>query len=496
MSVIVKGGIAASQEASVNTSGQVGVIPETNIDTGADRVGAVKIVSENDPGSLTGEMYLKSPETSSDFRLRVGIDTLLFEDSFNATTQNTDLWYYIFATLTAAQPGAGTVNFGTVQGTTSAHGAAMRTFKYFPLVNTAPLAIEFFGGTYIAPMVSGEVWLAGIGLPGSAILPPTDGVFWRLTSGGLEGVLKFNNTETSTGILMAQNAIPLDTQDKWTILIGESEVEWWMGDVLLKEQSIPVGNAQPFLGISAPIFMQKYNTGAVSNTNQIRISRVACSLLDINTNKLWGHQLSSMNRIAGVGQNGHTMGLTAGNFGGAAAIPATQAGSNSTPNAAMAGLGGVFQMTAQASAAGANGDMVASYYLNPVSTINITGRNLIVTGVRIAAINYGAAVATTPTTLLWGVAWGHLGASLALTETASFATGTTHSPRKQPLGFMTAPVGAAIGAVYDKDITVQFQSPICVRPGEYFETTVRFIVGTATSSQTVVYTVMVDGYWE
>ena len=153
-------------------------------------------------------------------------------------------------------------------------------------------------------------------------------------------------------------------------------------------------------------------------------------------------------------------------------------------------------MTAQASAAGASGDMVASYFLNPTSSINITGRNLIITGVNINCINYGAVVATTPTTLVWGIAYGGTVISLAQAESASFTTATAHAPRKLPLGMMYAPIGAVIGQPYDKNIAVSFGSPICVRPGEYLETTVRFIVGTATASQTIVYTIFFEGYWE
>ena len=191
------------------------------------------------------------------------------------------------------------------------------------------------------------------------------------------------------------------------------------------------------------------------------------------------------------------MGSTAGNSGSTAAIVGTQAGSNTTPNAAMAGLGGIFQMTAQVSSAGTSGDMIAQYYLNPASTINITGRNLVIAGVKISAINYGAVVATTPTTLVWGLAYGHVSNTLAAVETGSFATATTHAPRRVMLGMNYVPIGAVIGQPYDKEILMRFDGcPLVVRPGEYLSTTVRFVVGTATASQTVLYTITFDGYWE
>ena len=156
---VIDSGSSSAGKANVDAAYNLQVaLPNTHA-----YIGGVRMHSENDSGEHTGVAYLKAPETSPDFRLRAGLDTILFNDVFNATTQNTHLWSYTFATLTAAQPGAGTVNFSTVQGTTSAHGAFMRTFQYFPLVNTAPLAVEVYFGQFTAQMVSGAVWLMGLG---------------------------------------------------------------------------------------------------------------------------------------------------------------------------------------------------------------------------------------------------------------------------------------------------------------------------------------------
>ena len=61
---------------------------------------------------------------------------------------------------------------------------------------------------------------------------------------------------------------------------------------------------------------------------------------------------------------------------------------------------------------------------------------------------------------------------------------------------MSAPIGAVVGATYDKDITMSFQSPIYVNPGEWVVTGVRILVGTATASQSIWYTVGFDSHWE
>lgn len=459
------------------------------------KAGAMAMFSENDDGTLTGTRYCKSPETSSDYRLRTGTDTILFTDHFNGLTQNTNLWSYTFVTMTAAQPGAGTVNFSTVQGTTSAHGAFMRTFQYFSLVNTGPLAIDFFAGAMTAPLVANEVWMMGIGLPTTAVAIPTDGVWFKLTTAGLVGVISYNGSVVESGVLLPFASVEVGEVYKFTVVVGEDEVEYWLDNEFLGEQSIPAGTGTPFLQGALPVFMMKYNTGNVSNTNTMRVNRVGVSLLDIATSRPWSVTNSVMGQNAYVGQNGHAMGTTqfTGTIttGSSPLLPTSAAGSNTAANSV--GLGGVGAINA---AAGAATDFIATSYLNPAPTINITGRILVVKGVRISTVNTGAAVATTPTTLQWSLAFGHTAVSLQTAETASFATATTHAPRRVALGFQSAPIATPIGGMYGPDIYMPFDSPIVVRPGEYLATIMKIIVGTATGSQTITYCVTFDANFE
>lgn len=492
-------GALSGTGADVNASRQLKVVTETDAATNPGNVGATRMFSENDPGAYTGTAYLRSPETSTDYRLRAGVDSVLFSDNFNATSQNTNLWAYTFATLTAAQPGAGTVNFSTVQGTTSSHGAFMRSFQYFPLVNTAPLAVQIIAGSFVSALVSGEVWLMGLGLPSAAITRPTDGVWLKITSAGITGVIAYNGTEVESGPFTdANDAVILPTlgvMDSYVIVVGEREVEYWLDDVLLGEQSIPTANGIPWIAGSAPVFMQKYNTGAVSNTNTFRVARVGVTLMDINTNRPWSVTNAVMGQMGYVGQNGHTMGTTQAvgtiTSGSTPNLPTSAAGSNTTAN--VSGLGGWGAINA---AAGAATDFIATSYQNPTATVNITGRNLIIKAVKISTINTGAAVATTPTTLLWTLAFGHTAVSLATTETASFATATTHAPRRIQLGFQSAAVGTAVGGLYASDIVWNFDSPVVVRPGEFIATVMKIVVGTATASQTITFNVTFDANFE
>ena len=192
------------------------------------------------------------------------------------------------------------------------------------------------------------------------------------------------------------------------------------------------------------------------------------------------------------GLSGGTMGTLAGNMGNSAAFPTTAAGSNTAANAT--GLGGVGNITAAAAAAT---DFIMTSYQNPAGSTAVQGRRMVITGVRLSLVNLGAAVATTATTVLVGLAFGHTAVSLATAETASFATATTKAPRRKPVGFAYWNIGAPIGATpQNGDLVMTFNNPIYVNPGEFIATTLKFVTGTATASQSIGYTVDFDYGWE
>jgi len=486
------------QEVDAANNAKV-TLPQVTTPAGVDGtqyVGAARFFSENDPGTLTGSGYLKSPETSSDYRLRVGLDTVLFNDRFNATTQNVNNWQYVFATMTAAQPGAGTVNFGVVQGTTSAHGAFMRSFQQFPLVGTAPLAIEFVAGQFTAAMVTNEEWYMGLGLPSAAVTIPTDGVWLKLTSAGLVGVLSHSASSVESGVLVAFGDLVVGKLNKYVIVIGEREVEFWFNDKFLGHLDIPTAVGQPFIASSLPIFMMKRNTGNVSNTNTMRVAYVTASLLDVATNKPWGHQMATAGQMGYQGQNGGTLTTTA-LLPNAAAATTVTGGALSQTTSLATGLGG--QAGIVAAVAGIDG-MVTAFQC-PLGGANQTPRNLIITGIRIDAVNIGAAVATTASILQWSVgygAWIPAGTLPPLTQadTASFATATTKSWKRVPLGLQSWIVGAAIGAPAEVMEIDLGDSPIVVHPGEWVSAIAKFIVGTATASQVIWCTVQFRSHYE
>lgn len=497
---IIDSGSNSAGKANVDAGYNLNVtLPQANPITGTahpEYVGAARMFSENDAGTVTGVPYLKSPETSSDYRLRVGTDTVLFNDTFNATTQNMNLWSYTAATLTCTQPG-GYLQFGTVQGTAAAHGAFYRTFQYFPLIGTAPLAVEFSGSSNTSSLVANEAFYAGIGLPSAGGTIPTDGCWFKMTSAGLFGELQYNGGSVSQVTLM-NTQIALATNARFTMVIAEDEIEFWVNDVLYGELPVPVGYGQPFMTGSLPVFLQKICTGVVANSNVIRVTDLTVSLMDLAISKPWAQQLAGQYLMGYVQQNGTAIGVNGSQTQfvgtvttGSTPVATNAAGANATANTT--GLGGTGQMTATVSSAT---DVIATSYQNPAGTINLTARNLYIKGIKISAINYGATVATTPTTLMWSIGFGHTAVSMQTLTTGSFVSATTHAPNRLHIGFQSVPVGALAGTMYGPDIVMTFDTPIVIRPGEFVNTFLKQIIGTATASQTILYTVFFDAYWE
>lgn len=475
------------------------VITGANLDAGGNvrvslpdattpaRVGGVRMFSENDAGALTGTASLKSPETSGDYRLRVGMDTIMFDDNFNATTQNTTKWSYTFGTMTAAQPGAGTVNFGAVQGTAAAHGAFMRTFQYFPIYGASGLAIEAQLGQFTAALVANEVFFVGLGVPVAAGTEPTDGVWAQFTSGGTILVMRFNGTTTQSGVLELNSTLALGALYHYAIVIADNELQLWRDNELLGKLTIPTASAQPFLQGALPVFMQKLCTGSVSNTNTMRVSDVTVSQLDVQTGKAWGLGRALAGKSGFVGQNGQTQGKTTLWTNNTA--PTAVALTNTA--AAFTGLGGIAAVLPTLAAAS---DGIVFGYQVPASTINITGRNLVINGVKLQGA-VSVILAGGPVIYTYAVAFGHTAATLVTGETASFANNTTHMPRIVPLGIETYAATAAVGTLGSPGVTLTLENPMVVRPGEFVAIIARNI-GTVTTTGAITIVAAFDAYWE
>ena len=184
-------GIVSTNGAEVDATNRLKV----NLDTGANpaQVGAVRMVSENDTGAASGTAYLVSPETDDDYRLRVAQETVFETETFNYGAQNTGKHTFANATMSVSFTAAGlTTNSGNI--TTITTGVNFGTYAMFPLLGSAQTYCEI-EGSFTAQPTTNTIVDFGLFLRGAANpYAPTDGVYFRLNSSGLIGVINSNVT--------------------------------------------------------------------------------------------------------------------------------------------------------------------------------------------------------------------------------------------------------------------------------------------------------------
>jgi hypothetical protein len=475
-------GNASNNGAEVNSSNEVLVVGNKD----RNQVG---VFSENHDGAIGAAKYMRSPETTLDYRLRVGVDTVVFNDTFNATAQNTANWKHTFTTMTMTQS-AGFLNVNAAgTSTVSGNFAYLQSWRYFSLIGTAPIAAEFSCAFSELP-IANEVLQFGLGIATGAA-DPIDGVWFEYTSAGLKGVTRYNSgTAVKTDLV---STLSINQVRHFTIVVGEGEIQFWVDDVLYGIQTVPVGQGQPFLTSSLPVFIQKYNSGTVGASPNLiaRFGDVNVSIMDIATNQTWANQMSSWG-LGLQGLNGGTMGSSQIQWANGA-LPTAAAATNTTA-ALGAFLGGIFQMNAPATSAT---DVIIASWLNPAGGVNQTPRTIKLRGIKIDCVNTVVAVATTASTFGVALAWGGTQLSLGTVtaDTGSFVTATAKARRIQPLGVISFPVAAAVGA-QATPIQFDFEAPIVINPGEYLQVVAKILVGTATATEVFQWIISPNLYHE
>lgn len=446
---------------------------------------------ENDPGTVTGVRYTKSPEVTEDFQLRVSHDHILDRETFNYTAQNTGKHSHTFTTMTATMSANGLLcNSGAI--TTTTTGFTFGTFAEFPCAHagaTTYYETSMSLNTNVNSIPANFVMDVGAIRRGvTAAFAPIDGAYFRFSSAGITAVINRNAAET-VEVLTGVSGILANESHKYTISVTEREVEFWIDDIRHASIDAPSTQGQVILGATLPWGLRVANTGVPSAAVTALVSDYTISY----GGAMYSQEFAAVgNRSLGSyqGLSGGTMGTLA-NYANSA-NPTTAAGSNTAAN--VTGLGGQGAINAAAAAAT---DFIMCSYQVPAGTVAVQGRRLVVRGVKISAANLGAAVATTATTVAYSLAFGHTAVSLATAETASFATATTKAPRRIALGIQYWNVAAPIGATATNgDVYMPFNIPVYVNPGEFIATTMKFLTGTATASQSIWYHVTFDFGWE
>ena len=481
-------------QADVDASNNLKVIPAPALIAGAGvTVLAGEIAAAADPSGLVRRKIM----TSAEGRPHIALDRPVLYVNFasSATAANAVPQDVLKQTATTMTMNAGSGNGGflTLNAsaiTTITTGIQYQTYATFPTYGGYGTIYEFEAKTINANGTANKVIELGVGLTTDAKTAGLlDGFCFRWTATNtFVGVVSINGSEFVTGNM----TIPTDNVvHRYTIKANQDGIYFLVDSVLQAILAVPSDQAGTGFQPNLPMLMRVYNSGsAPSLAAQLSVAEMWVSQCGLDWNKPWGHVQAGASQHCSNVPFGQAIGETT-NRGNAVPVPATVAGTNTGTTPSFVGLGGIGRMTAQATNIASAGDNVFCTYQVPVQTAGQGSKRLIITGVRIAASNGGAVIATTPTCLVWGLAWGHTALSLATADAVG-----AKAPRHMALGQMYGAIGNVIGQGYDKDIVASFQTPICVNPGEFIAVTVRFLLGTATSLQEVVGIIGFEGYWE
>ena len=430
---------------------------------------------------------------SMNSRIFAGLAAPQFEDVFDATAQNTGIWKFFATTMTGAQAG-GLLTLNNAGITTINTNVAMQTFRTFPLFGNNELRFSMTGGfltgsVHVANAVTEFGIMSITGLP--AATAPFDGVFFRYNAANeLRGVAVNNSVETQTGALTK----PTDNiLHEWEIVVTNTAVQYWIDGVLQATLTLTTDAPTQTVPFQAqhPVTIRLVNGGSAPATAvKLQVGSVRVQYNGFDLDRPWPHAMAGMGRMLSQGQNGNTMGstgLNANNANPAAAVP------TNTTAALTVGLGGLAQETLTLAAAT---DGILNSFQVPAGTIAIPARNLVITGVTVGGV-VTVALTGNPLTGTLAIAYGHTAVSLATSEAGTFVTPTTKAPRKVTIAAVgvvssTAPVGTPVSGV---PVSINFNSPIVVGPGEFIAMTHKKVT-TTPSAGAIMWTICYDGYWE
>lgn len=478
MSVKIGNGTAASSEVVVNTDGAA--LVTTNADS--TRTGPVPVTGRADPGAFTGEIHDVDVEVDDDFRARVAQDAILYQESWAGAALNSAKWTSVVTTAATAVASA---QLSLNSASSAAANAVARVTSY----TTFPMAPGF----HLQVDVPFQIAAASVGIPNTTIemglfiasgtTAPTDGVFVRINaSGEFRLVANFNGTETQSDPIVFSTMptgwsgplLTVNADRQMMLVIASNHVDLWIDDTLVTSLDQPAGQPSFCQAQQLPLNFRIYNAASVpASATMLKIGPCTISMGGMGNAMTYNDALAVSEAGGYQGQSGGTMGQTANNSNSAAPAAATLA--NAT--AGYATLGGRFSFAA---VAGAETDYALFAYLVPAVAANAHNRGLLIRGVRIDAVNLGAAVATTATVLEWSIGVGATQVTLATVAD----TATAKATRRHACGVQSWVVGAAIGAPVGA-IDVDFGEALYCAPGQYVHVILRMPVGTATASQVI-----------
>jgi hypothetical protein len=396
----------------------------------------------------------------------------LFVENFESTTIHAQRWLATNTTMVATQSSVAglLINSGNI--TTINTGYMLQSARRFTKSLRGLMQFKCRARLNLA---ANSVMELGFGDAATFNGANTAGAYWQATSGGsVQPVVTFNSVDLVGSVVSGLSTTAYYTMD---ILMDDDEVVFVIQNTethaIVSRQTIrlPITQQRIWSATQLPVQLRLYNSGtAPATAPNLIVTDVYVSLIDCNQNRDFATVQASIEK----GASSHPFSGSQLAAWANSAEPANATLSNTA--AGYTTLGGKFQFAAPA---GAVTDFCLFGFTVPAPA------NFYITGVNINAWNIGAAVATTPTLLTWGLAVGSTAVSLA-----------TATVMRRGLGSMSFPIGAVIGATADREIDRQFATPILCPSGRFVQVILRIPVGTATASQVIAGMVNFDGYFE
>ncbi|MEO5859163.1 MAG: hypothetical protein ABIR33_09470 [Pyrinomonadaceae bacterium] len=401
----------------------------------------------------------------------IALNNPLLSESFEGTTTHPMRWLITNTTMAAAQTTVGGLLFNSGSITTLNTGYMIKSTRLFQKLQRMPIQAKF---RLRMVHFNNSVMEFGFGDAATFNGANTAGAYWqRTSSGAMQPVVTYNSVDqTGTDISASLNSANYYTFD---VLMDDDEATFFCQNTatgaIISQQKIalPITGQRLLSATALPVMCRLYNTASAPATApQLLLTDVAVVGLDADFN------FPAPHIFAGQGRGFYEHPFTGAQL---ATFANSAAPSNATLSNTAAGyttLGGLFSFAA---VAGAATDYALFGFQVPAPA------NFFCTGIDIETWNTGAAVATTPHLLVWGIATQLTAVSLA---TAAHA--------RIPVGVQSLPVAAAIGAAAQR-ISKQFQTPILCSSGRFFDVILRMPVATNTASQVIQGLVTVEGYF-
>ena len=452
-----------------------------------DLTGAMIAVSQIDDGSVSGNPVTRTIDIDPDYKTRTAAETLLDEETFDYTAQNTGKHYMLATTMVPSWTTGGLVTNST-NITTNPSSVHFRTYAMFPVHGATTLYAEFEGSFSAQPVSNSVITLSMVIPAAAAPFTIVDGAAFRLTSAGLVGVVSYNGAEISTSVIDftgidGSASYIINKKYQFIVQITQREVSFWVNNIAVGIIATPNGQGQPCMAAAlALVVTHAISGGAAGGALSFTFNNYTVSM----GGGVYGDTLATVgNRILGAysGLSGGTMGSLATYANSANPTAAVPSNTALTANL-LAGLGGQCWETATIAV---NTDGILMSYQVPMGTVNIQGRRLSLKGFYLQSY-IQTVIAGGPFVTQYCLAFGGSTVSLAATESATVKLARRFAlPSFTQVVTATQAVSTMVSQPGGSYIDLG-DAGILVNPGEFLQL-VKKNVGTVGTSGTVAHVI-------